>query len=159
MGRGRARRKANEAEEEHPARRALRRRATVIGLIAGTLQIVAWVTVLLVVMSELGVPLGPLFASAGIAGVALGFGAQTVVKDTLAGLFIAMEGQFDVGDVLDLQTEGGLVTGSVEGLTLRGHDAAPVRRHAQHHPERVDPGHQQQDAGDGDVPSSTCVSR
>ena len=115
----RARRKANAAEDEHRLERALRRRATVIGLIAGTLQIVAWITVLLVVMAELGVPLGPLFASAGIAGVALGFGAQTVVKDTLAGLFIAMEGQFDVGDVLDLQTEGGLVTGSVEGLTLR----------------------------------------
>jgi small conductance mechanosensitive channel len=65
------------------------------------------------------VPLGPLFASAGVLGVALGFGAQTVVKDTLAGLFIALEGQFDVGDVLDLQTEGGPVTGTVEGLTLR----------------------------------------
>jgi len=45
--------------------------------------------------------------------------AQTVVKDTLAGLFIALEGQFDVGDVLELQTEGGPVTGTVEGLTLR----------------------------------------
>jgi len=65
------------------------------------------------------VPLGPLFASAGIAGVALGFGAQTLVKDTLAGLFIAMEGQFDIGDVIDLQTEGGPVSGTIEGLTLR----------------------------------------
>jgi moderate conductance mechanosensitive channel len=115
----RAQAKANAAEEGHGTGRVLRRRATVIGLIAGTLQIVSWTTLLLVVMAELGVPLGPLFASAGIAGVALGFGAQTVVKDTLAGLFIAMEGQFDVGDVLDLQTEGGLVTGAVEGLTLR----------------------------------------
>ena len=115
----RAGRKAAEAEKDPATARPARRRATVIGLIAGTVQIVAWVTVLLVLMSELGVPLGPLFASAGVLGVALGFGAQTVVKDTLAGLFIALEGQFDVGDVLDLQTEGGPVTGTVEGLTLR----------------------------------------
>jgi moderate conductance mechanosensitive channel len=115
----RAGRKAAEAEKDPATARPARRRATVIGLIAGTVQIVAWVTVLLVLMSELGVPLGPLFASAGVLGVALGFGAQTVVKDTLAGLFIALEGQFDVGDVLDLQIEGGPVTGTVEGLTLR----------------------------------------
>jgi small-conductance mechanosensitive channel len=115
----RAGRKAAEAEKDPATARPARRRATVIGLIAGTVQIVAWVTVLLVLMSEMGVPLGPLFASAGVLGVALGFGAQTVVKDTLAGLFIALEGQFDVGDVLELQTEGGPVTGTVEGLTLR----------------------------------------
>jgi small conductance mechanosensitive channel len=115
----RAGQKAAEAEKDPATARPARRRATVIGLIAGTVQIVAWVTVLLILMSEMGVPLGPLFASAGVLGVALGFGAQTVVKDTLAGLFIALEGQFDVGDVLDLQTEGGPVTGTVEGLTLR----------------------------------------
>ena len=79
----RAGRKAAEAEKDPATARPARRRATVIGLIAGTVQIVAWVTVLLVLMSELGVPLGPLFASAGVLGVALGFGAQTVVKDTL----------------------------------------------------------------------------
>ncbi len=115
----RARRKADAVGEDRHDGRILRRRATVIGLIAGTVQIVAWTTVLLVLMAEMGVPLGPLFASAGIAGVALGFGAQTVVRDTLAGLFIALEGQFDVGDVLDLETEGGPVSGTVEGLTLR----------------------------------------
>jgi small conductance mechanosensitive channel len=70
-------------------------------------------------LAAFGVPLGPLFASAGVAGVALGFGAQTLVKDTLAGLFIALEGQFDVGDVIDLQTEGGQVSGTIERLTLR----------------------------------------
>ncbi|HEY6568429.1 MAG TPA: mechanosensitive ion channel family protein [Actinomycetota bacterium] len=115
----RARRKADAVEDDRHEGHVLRRRATVIGLIAGTVQIVAWTTVLLVLMAEMGVPLGPLFASAGIAGVALGFGAQTVVRDTLAGLFIALEGQFDVGDVLELQTEGGPVSGTVEGLTLR----------------------------------------
>ena len=111
-------RAADRAEDDANGRRA-RRRATVVGLIGGTLQIVLWFVVLLMILGWLGVPLGPVFASAGVVGVALGFGAQTVVKDTLAGLFIALEGQFDVGDVLDLQTEGGPVSGTVEGLTLR----------------------------------------
>jgi small-conductance mechanosensitive channel len=111
-------RAADRAEDDAEGRRA-RRRATVVGLIGGTLQIVLWFVVLLMILSWLGVPLGPVFASAGVVGVALGFGAQTVVKDTLAGLFIALEGQFDVGDVLDLQTEGGPVSGTVEDLSLR----------------------------------------
>ena len=114
----RQQRAADRAEDGADGRRA-RRRATVVGLIGGTLQIVLWFVVLLMLLSWLGVPLGPVFASAGVVGVALGFGAQTVVKDTLAGLFIALEGQFDVGDVLDLQTEGGPLSGTVEGLTLR----------------------------------------
>ncbi len=114
----RQQRAADRAEDDADGRRA-RRRATVVGLIGGTLQIVLWFVVLLMLLSWLGVPLGPVFASAGVVGVALGFGAQTVVKDTLAGLVIALEGQFDVGDVLDLQTEGGPLSGTVEGLTLR----------------------------------------
>ncbi|MGZ8595539.1 MAG: mechanosensitive ion channel family protein [Actinomycetota bacterium] len=114
----RQQRAADRAEDDANGRRA-RRRATVVGLIGGTLQLVLWFVVLLMFLGKLGVPLGPVFASAGVVGVALGFGAQTVVKDTLAGLFIALEGQFDVGDVLDLQTEGGPLSGTVEGLTLR----------------------------------------
>jgi len=114
----RQQRAADQAEDDADGRRA-RRRATVVGLIGGTLQIVLWFVVLLMFLAKLGVPLGPVFASAGVVGVALGFGAQTVVKDTLAGLFIALEGQFDVGDVLELQTEGGPLSGTVEGLTLR----------------------------------------
>jgi small conductance mechanosensitive channel len=101
---------------EGPKRRRI---ATIAGLIAATLQVIVWIVIAFYVLAAFGVPLGPLFASAGVVGVALGFGAQTLVKDTLAGLFIALEGQFDVGDVIDLQTEGGLVAGTIEGLTLR----------------------------------------
>ncbi len=115
----RQQRAAERAGDDPVEGRRARRRATVVGLIGGTVQIVLWFVVLLMIMAKLGVPLGPLFASAGVVGVALGFGAQTVVKDTLSGLFIALEGQFDVGDALDLQTEGGPVSGTVEGLTLR----------------------------------------
>jgi small-conductance mechanosensitive channel len=60
-----------------------------------------------------------LIASAGIAGIALGFGAQTLVRDTISGLFIVLESQYDVGDVVDLETEGGLVSGTVEALSMR----------------------------------------
>lgn len=112
-------RKAKDRADDQKEGRRLRRTSTVAGLVVGTLQVIAWLVLIVVILSALDVPLGPLFASAGIVGVALGFGAQTVVKDTLAGLFIALEGQFDVGDTVELQTEGGLVAGTVEGLNLR----------------------------------------
>jgi small-conductance mechanosensitive channel len=114
----RLRRRAKAAGEESGARK-LRRTGTVVGLVVATVSVLAWFVFTVLFLSWLGVNLGPLLASAGIAGVALGFGAQTVVKDTLAGLFIALEGQFDIGDVVDLNTEGGLVSGSIEDLTLR----------------------------------------
>lgn len=111
--------RANEAADDSMEGPRRRRIATIAGLISATLQVIVWIVILFYVLAAFGVPLGPLFASAGIAGVALGFGAQTLVKDTLAGLFIALEGQFDIGDVIDLQTEGGPVSGTIEGLTLR----------------------------------------
>ncbi len=76
--------------------------------------IVVFVAVLLV-LGELGIPLGPLVASAGIVGIALGFGAQSIVRDTLAGLFILIENQYRTGDVV---TVAG-ISGTVEEVTLR----------------------------------------
>jgi small conductance mechanosensitive channel len=67
------------------------------------------------VLSVLGLNLGPLLAGAGIAGVALGFGAQSMVRDYLAGFFVIVEDQYGVGDVVDL----GEATGTVEQVTLR----------------------------------------
>jgi small-conductance mechanosensitive channel len=69
----------------------------------------------LLVLGEVGINLGPLIAGAGIAGVALGFGAQSLVKDFLAGIFMLIEDQYGVGDVVDL----GLATGTVEAVNLR----------------------------------------
>lgn len=113
------RHRAKDAADDQLLGRRLRRISTVVGLLVGTVQIIAWFVVLIIVLTMLEVPLGPVFASAGVLGVALGFGAQTIVRDTLSGMFIALEGQFDVGDVVDLQSEGGLVSGTVEGLSLR----------------------------------------
>ena len=70
---------------------------------------------MLIVMGELGFNLGPLLASAGIVGVALGFGAQSLVKDLIAGLFMLLEDQYGVGDTVDL----GEATGVVESVGLR----------------------------------------
>ncbi len=69
----------------------------------------------LTVMSIIGLPLGPLLASAGVGGVALGFGAQSLVKDFLSGVFMIIEDQYGVGDVVDT----GSATGTVEDVTLR----------------------------------------
>jgi small-conductance mechanosensitive channel len=71
--------------------------------------------VVLVALGEFGVALGPLIAGAGIAGVALGFGAQSLVKDFLSGMFMLVEDQFGVGDIVDV----GEASGLVEGVSLR----------------------------------------
>ncbi len=67
------------------------------------------------ILPVLGINMGPLLASAGVAGLAIGFGAQTLVKDVINGFFILMENQYDVGDVIRISG----VSGTVEHLTLR----------------------------------------
>ena len=69
----------------------------------------------LTIMALVGIPLAPLLASAGIGGVALGFGAQSLVKDFLAGIFMILEDQYGVGDVVDT----GEAIGTVQEVTLR----------------------------------------
>jgi moderate conductance mechanosensitive channel len=114
----RYRRRAKEASDDAEGRRR-RRLTTVIGLVGGVIVVIAWLTVIMTILRRLEVDLGPLIASAGIAGIALGFGAQSLVRDTISGLFIVLESQYDVGDVVDLETEGGLVSGTVEGISMR----------------------------------------
>jgi small conductance mechanosensitive channel len=97
----------------------LRRAATLTRALSATVVVVIWTLAILIVLSNLNVNLAPLLASAGIAGVALGFGAQSIVKDTLSGFFILLEDQFGVGDVVELQTTANPVNGKVEDLTLR----------------------------------------
>jgi small-conductance mechanosensitive channel len=70
---------------------------------------------MMLALGEIGVNLGPLLASAGVAGLAIGFGAQNLVKDFIAGLFMLLEDQYGVGDVVDV----GDVVGTVEAVGLR----------------------------------------
>ena len=96
------------------ARRA-QRAATMAGIFNSIITIVLIAVVGTMILSEIGVNIAPIIASAGIIGLALGFGAQSLVKDFLAGIFIFMEDQYGVGDVVDL----GEAVGSVEAVTLR----------------------------------------
>ena len=69
----------------------------------------------MVALGELGLDLGPLIAGAGIVGLAIGFGAQSLVSDFIAGIFIIIEDQYGVGDIVDV----GAASGTVEKVTLR----------------------------------------
>jgi len=80
-----------------------------------TLQSILWFLTGLEVLTILGVDLGPLLASAGVAGIAVGLAAQTIVKDILNGTLIILEDQFNVGDTVRLTG----MTGVVEAMTLR----------------------------------------
>jgi small conductance mechanosensitive channel len=97
-----------------PERR--RQRAEAVGsVLRSTVTVAVFSIATLLVLGELGFNLAPLLASAGIAGVALGFGAQTLVKDLIAGLFMLLEDQYGVGDTVDV----GEATGVVEAVGLR----------------------------------------
>lgn len=96
------------------ARREQRARTTASVLKSLATGVVMTV-VLLMVLAELGISIGPILASAGILGVAIGFGSQTLVKDFLSGIFMIVEDQYGVGDVVDL----GEASGVVEAVGLR----------------------------------------
>jgi small conductance mechanosensitive channel len=76
---------------------------------------VIWLGTIAVVLDAIGISVAPLLAGAGIAGVAVGFGAQSIVKDFFSGFFILLENQFSVGDTVTLAG----ITGVVEQMTLR----------------------------------------
>jgi small conductance mechanosensitive channel len=97
----------------------LRRTYTLTQALSYVLRAVVWTVTLLLLLGEFGISLGPLIAGAGIIGVALGFGAQSLVRDFLSGFFILLENQFGVGDVIDINAAGGPVSGKVEDLNLR----------------------------------------
>ncbi|MBI3743068.1 MAG: mechanosensitive ion channel family protein [Chloroflexi bacterium] len=86
-----------------------KRQDTLAQVMTGVLKALIILLAAFMVLSEVGVNIAPLLAAAGIAGIALGFGAQTLIKDVLSGLFIIMEDQYRVGDVVVLGDHGGLV--------------------------------------------------
>jgi small conductance mechanosensitive channel len=107
--------------EDDPRRQA---RLQSISLVVGsTASVIIWTIAVITALGETGVNLGPLIAGAGIAGVALGFGAQSLVKDCIAGLFMLLEDQYGVGDVVDLDEASGVVEKiSLRTTVLRGVD-------------------------------------
>ena len=84
-------------------------------VLRSVVSFVIWTVAAFMIMGQLGIELGPLLAGAGIIGVALGFGSQSLVRDFLSGVFILIEDQFGVGDIVDL----GDASGTVEVVSLR----------------------------------------
>jgi small-conductance mechanosensitive channel len=104
---------------EHPPAGSTRRvqRAKTMGSLLKSITSGVIVAVIFTMMlSAVGLDIGPVLASAGILGVALGFGSQTLVKDFLSGIFLIFEDQYGVGDVVDV---GESLSGTVEAVSLR----------------------------------------
>ena len=112
-------RSARHEGPDGPGRLVAQRRALRMATISSTLgsaaSVVIFVVAVFVALAQLDISLGPLLAGAGIVGAALGFGAQNLVRDFLAGLFVTIEDQYGVGDIIDV----GRASGVVEGITLR----------------------------------------
>jgi small conductance mechanosensitive channel len=103
--------RANPLVSERRAQRA----RTLGSVLQSTASIVVTSIAVLLILDDLGVNIAPFIASAGVVGVALGFGAQSLVKDFLSGTFMLLEDQYGVGDTVDF----GTVTGKVEEVALR----------------------------------------
>ena len=89
--------------------------ATLGKVIRNISRILVWSVAVMMILRELGIDIGPILAGIGIMGLAVGFGAQSLVKDFLAGMFILIENQYNVGDVI----EAAGAKGQVEKITLR----------------------------------------
>ncbi|TCO35978.1 small conductance mechanosensitive channel [Kribbella steppae] len=103
--------------------RRTQRAETIASLLCSTVTIVLSAVTVVMVLAELGFNIMPVIASASIIGVALGFGAQTLVKDFLAGVFMIFEDQYGVGDLIDMEKATGVVVAvGLRITTLRGDD-------------------------------------
>jgi small conductance mechanosensitive channel len=109
MGRG--------SDEPPPgSTRRVQRAKTMGTLLKSIVSGIVAAIVVTMMLSAVGLDIGPILASAGIVGVALGFGSQTLVKDFLSGIFMIFEDQYGVGDVVDM---GDGLSGTVEAVSLR----------------------------------------
>lgn len=94
------------------------REKTVAGLVSAVIKIAVAAIALMVILSELDIDIGPLIAGAGVAGLAIGFGAQSLIKDFIAGVFIVLENQYRVGDIVKLNGVGGQVQKITTRITV-----------------------------------------
>ena len=92
-----------------------KREDTLIRIFNGALKIVILIMAMLMIMQEFGIEIGPILAGAGIVGLAVGFGGQYLIRDIITGVFIILENQYRIGDVINVESIGGLV----EDISLR----------------------------------------
>lgn len=113
------------------AEAAQKRADTLIRIFGGVFNVMVIVVAVLMVLQEVGIPIGPLLAGAGIVGLAIGFGGQYLIRDLIAGVFIILESQYRIGDVVSLDGTAGLVEDiSLRKTTLRNLDG--VVHHVPH---------------------------
>jgi small conductance mechanosensitive channel len=98
-------------EDDDPTTRSERekRAETLVNIMNSAIKVFIYIVASFMILREVGADIGPLLAGVGIAGLAIGFGAQTLVKDFLTGFFILMENQYRVGDVVRIGDHAGLV--------------------------------------------------
>lgn len=102
--------------DRHSSKEAEQKREeTLIRICVTTMGIGVWILAGLMILAEFGVEIGPLLAAAGVAGLALGFGGQYLIRDLITGLFMLLENQYRMGDVVCFDGTCGLV----EDITLR----------------------------------------
>jgi len=99
---------------------AEKRTNTLMGIVRGAGKIIIWIIFLMILLGKFGVNIGPILASAGIVGLAVGFGAQELVRDFISGFFILLEDQIRIGDVAIINGSGGVVEKiELRTITLR----------------------------------------
>jgi moderate conductance mechanosensitive channel len=106
----------NKVSQETTPIRALQRTETLTRVLSSAGIVVIWVMGTFYVLGAIGANLAPLLASVGIIGLAVGFGAQNLVRDVVSGFFILLEDQYGVGDIIEINQ---VASGKVETLTLR----------------------------------------
>jgi len=106
----------NKVSQETTPIRALQRTETLTRVLSSAGIVVIWVMGAFYILGAIGANLAPLLASVGIIGLAVGFGAQNLVRDVVSGFFILLEDQYGVGDIIEVNQ---IASGKVETLTLR----------------------------------------
>ncbi|MBN1767445.1 MAG: mechanosensitive ion channel family protein [Prolixibacteraceae bacterium] len=96
-------------DETKDSLEAEKRVNTLLGIIAGIGKVIIWTVALMMILKKLGIDIAPILAGAGIVGLAVGFGAQELVRDFISGFFILLENQIRTGDVAIINGTGGLV--------------------------------------------------
>ncbi|UEM01427.1 mechanosensitive ion channel family protein [Skermanella rosea] len=103
------------ASQNERDRRTAQRMATLLPLVRKFLQVALVAVVVMIVLSSLGIAIGPLLAGAGVVGIAIGLGAQSTIADILSGIFFLLEDAFHIGDYVEV----GQLRGTVENISLR----------------------------------------
>jgi small conductance mechanosensitive channel len=111
----RAQARDQQRGKEATGTRVAQRTGAIGSLLISVVSVVIWINALVIILEALGINITPIVASAGVAGIALAFGAQTLIKDYISGILLILEDQYGVGDVVVI----GAVTGTVEEVLLR----------------------------------------